>query len=140
MEKEKIKPYKKNAKKHPDMSAEKTAKKSVPGKPFTKGDPRINKEGRPKGAGISITTEIKRKLEEKPEGQDKATYLQLLIKRILKKAVIDGDTTTIKQIWNYIDGMPKQAIEHSGQININRLLDEINREKQKETGEQEMED
>lgn len=99
-----------------------------------------NPNGRPKGSGISITTEIKRKLEEKPEGQDKATYLQLLIKRILKKAVVEGDNHTIKQIWSYIDGMPKQEIKGEFTHNINDLLNEIDSGKQKETGEQGVED
>lgn len=66
-----------------------------------------NPDGRPKGSGISITTEIKRKLEEIPKGQ-KATYLELLINRIFKQAIQEGDNQMIKNIWNYIDGMPQQ--------------------------------
>jgi len=84
-------------------------------KPYT--DPKTGKfiegnpgGGRPKGSGISITTEIKKKLEEYPEGQ-KSTYLQLLINRILKQAIQDGDQQMIKQMWNYIDGMPKQSTD-----------------------------
>lgn len=69
-----------------------------------------NPEGRPKGAGISITTEIKRKLNE-VNPKHKATYLQLFIQRIMKKAIEDGDTRIIKEIWNYIDGMPKQSLD-----------------------------
>ena len=68
-----------------------------------------NPYGRPKGSGISITTELKRKLEEVPEGQ-KANYLQLLIQRIVKQAIVDGDQQMIKNIWNYVDGMPKQTM------------------------------
>ena len=78
--------------------------------PFEKDDPRINREGRPKGSGISITTAIKRELEKKPEGADKSTYLDLLVKRIMKKAIQEGDQQTIKQIWNYVDGLPKQDV------------------------------
>jgi hypothetical protein len=72
-----------------------------------------NPAGKPKGAGISITTEIKRKLEEIPKGQ-KSTYLQLLIARIMKQAIQDGDQQMIKNIWNYIDGMPVQRNIHEG--------------------------
>ena len=81
-------------------------------KKFKEGNPG---GGRPKGAGISITTEIKKKLGEIPEGQ-KATYLQLLINRIMKQAIQDGDQQMITKIWNYVDGMPKQPLEHSGEI------------------------
>lgn len=67
--------------------------------------------GRPKG--VSITAKIKEKLLEVPEGQE-ITYLDALIKKIFKKAIADEDPQMIKQLWNYIDGMPPQPIEHSG--------------------------
>jgi len=64
--------------------------------------------GRPEGAGISITTEIKRKLEEmNPE--TKKTNLQTLLEVILESATKKKDHQMIKQIWNYIDGMPHQS-------------------------------
>jgi hypothetical protein len=80
-----------------------------------------NPNGRPKGSGISITTEIKRKLEEVPEGQ-KSTYLELLINRILKQAIQDGDTQMIKQVWAYIDGMPVQPNAEIPQDKIDDYL------------------
>lgn len=95
----------------------KTAKKQQVGVPFTKDDPRINREGRPKGSGISITTEIKKKLAKVPKGQ-KATYLQLLINRIFKQAIQDGDQQMIKNIWNYVDGLPNQPHGVTGSITI----------------------
>lgn len=64
-----------------------------------------NPAGRPPGS-VSITAEIKKKLQEVPEGQQKS-YLDLLINRIVKQAVVDGNEQMIKQIWNYIDGNPK---------------------------------
>lgn len=69
-----------------------------------------NPNGRPKGSGISITTEVKKKLAEIPEGQ-KATYLQLLISRIMKQAISEGDQQMITRIWNYVDGMPQQKTD-----------------------------
>ena len=69
-----------------------------------------NPKGKPRGTGISITTEIKRMLEKCPDGQ-KATYLQLLLNRILKKAIQEGDQQMITRIWNYVDGMPPQTID-----------------------------
>ena len=69
-----------------------------------------NPAGRPKGSGLSITTEIKRELDKIPQGQ-KATNLQLLIKKILKLAIEEDDKVMIKNIWNYVDGLPKQSTE-----------------------------
>ena len=54
---------------------------------------------------ISITAEIKKKLHEIPEGQQK-TYLELLVNRIIKQAVVDGHEEMIMQIWNYIYSPP----------------------------------
>ena len=54
---------------------------------------------------ISITAKIKKKLNEIPEGQQK-TYLELLVNRIIKQAVVDGDEEMIMQIWSYLDSPP----------------------------------
>ena len=69
---------------------------------------RINRNGRPKG--ISITEIVKKALEEKPKG-GKETYAELIKKRILNKAIVEGDIQMLKAIWSYIDGMPSQKIE-----------------------------
>ena len=81
-----------------------------------------NSEGRPVGsgtAGVSITNELKKKLLECPEGEDKRTYLQLVILKILAKALKEGDTQILKQIWAYIDGMPKQEMKLDGEFILN---------------------
>ena len=44
-------------------TADLTAKKQPTGRPFVKGDPRINREGRPEGS-VSIVEGIKRMLME----------------------------------------------------------------------------
>lgn len=71
-----------------------------------------NPEGKPEGT-ISIVGSLKKRLNEVPTGHKK-TYLELLIDRILQKAISEGDSQIIKQIWNYVDGMPKQHWESQG--------------------------
>lgn len=85
--------------------------------PFTKGDPNINREGRPVGAK-SFTTKVKEALEKIAEGKD-FTYEEALVKAVLHKAIVDKDPTMMRLIWNYLDGMPMQDISHTGNITIN---------------------
>ena len=77
-----------------------------------------NPAGKPEGAGIgfSITRLVKEELEKIPEEAKEAgqTYASLLIKKILIKAIQDGDTAMINKIWEYMDGKPKQPIEVEG--------------------------
>jgi len=65
-------------------------------------------EGRTVGSGLSLTTEMKRKLAEVPKGS-KASNLEMLIEKIFDMALKEKNEQIIKQIWNYIDGMPKQS-------------------------------
>ena len=69
---------------------------------------------------ISITTEIKKKLHEIPEGQQK-TYLELLVNRIIKQAVVDGNEEMIMQIWDYIYSPPGPEAAASPVVNIDIL-------------------
>lgn len=94
-----------------------------------------NPNGRPKGT-VSITDAIRRKLEEMAplaNNEEKRTYLEVLIVRIMNKAIVDGDQQMITRIWNYIDGMPKQSIEHSGKMSLEEFLSE-NKNDGSETG------
>lgn len=91
--------------------------------PFVKDDPRINREGRPKGStGISITKLVKDELE-KVEPKTQKTWGELVIRRILLKATNEGDTQMLKAIWAYIDGMPKQNLE-SINTNLNTEIED----------------
>jgi hypothetical protein len=94
--------------KNADISAQKQQERTI-GRPWEKGQSG-NPAGRPPGS-VSITAEIKRKLQEVPDGQQKS-YLELLINRILKQAVVDGNEQMIKQIWSYIDGTPRPSENH----------------------------
>jgi hypothetical protein len=71
-----------------------------------------NPNGRPKGS-FSLVEMIKRKLQEVPEGKDK-TYAEYFIEQLMKKSVIEGDTSTMKDIINRVDGMPRQNIGVDG--------------------------
>jgi len=104
--------------KNADISAQKQQERVI-GKPWEKGQSG-NPAGRPPGS-VSITAEIKRKLQEVPEGQQKS-YLELLINRILKQAVVDGNEQMIKQIWSYIDGPPgEKSIMQINLLNKNSM-------------------
>ena len=78
--------------------------------PFKKGnDPRRNLAGRPVGAR-NFTTKVREALEKIADGED-YTHEEAFIKSLLKKATEDGDGPTQKLIWNYLDGMPAQAVD-----------------------------
>ena len=68
-----------------------------------------NPLGRPKGS-VSIVSLIREKLEEIPEGQKKR-YADLLVDRIFIKALKEGDTATIRDIIDRIDGKPVQPTD-----------------------------
>ena len=71
-----------------------------------------NPNGRPKGA-VSVTEAIKRILQkELPEAtnEEKRTYLDQIVQKIMDKA-LSGDEKMLKNIWNYIDGMPQQSTD-----------------------------
>ena len=75
---------------------------------------------------------IKHKLQEIPEGKDR-TYAEDFVEQIMKKSVIEGDTSMMKDMINRVDGMPRQNIGLDGgaeglPINIlnNVLSNDIN--------------
>lgn len=68
-----------------------------------------NPAGRPPGAR-NFTTKVREALEKIAEGKD-YTYEEAFIKSILKKGIVDGDASTQRLIWNYLDGMPQQKTD-----------------------------
>jgi len=64
-----------------------------------------NPGGRPKGS-VNLTTILKKKLKECPEGEEK-TYGELFIDRLIELAIIEKNINAYKLIMNYIDGLPK---------------------------------
>lgn len=88
--------------------------------PFTKGDPNINRNGRPKG--ISITEMVKEALEKVDlKDDEKRTRADMVVQKIYDKAVVEGDTAMLKAIWAYIDGQPKQESQVNGFIEVKGL-------------------
>ena len=70
-----------------------------------------NPKGRPK-TGNSLAELMREFLQQAPPDQKK-TYQQLFIDKTYHKAVVEGDVAAIKLIWSYIDGMPKQSVDHT---------------------------
>ncbi|PIU58462.1 MAG: hypothetical protein COS89_00255 [Deltaproteobacteria bacterium CG07_land_8_20_14_0_80_38_7] len=86
-------------------------------------------EGNKGGPGrpvFSLISMLKAELQKCPEGQDKRTYADMLIQRIMKKAISDGDDQQIKNILQYVEGMPRQGIDmkHQGKITLEEFLNE----------------
>lgn len=81
---------------------------------FKKGEVH-NPNGRPP-KGYSITEWFKEMLNSKPEVKD------AIGKSIMTKA-LEGDVTAQKMVWQYMDGMPKQAIDGQMEIKISNLDD-----------------
>lgn len=78
--------------------------------PFSKGDPNINRKGRPPRAW-SMSDLIEDALEELDQDQG-MTYKVIVAKKLATMAA-GGDLLAIKEINDRIDGKPKQAIDHT---------------------------
>lgn len=76
--------------------------------PFKKGyDPRRNTTGKNKGS-VSITRLVREGLKEIGKGETEA-YEILLRRKILAKAVKEGNEKMIQLVWAYMDGQPKNT-------------------------------
>src|SRR3990167_3499901 len=80
-----------------------------------------NPAGRPKGAR-SFTTKVREALMKIADGKD-YTNEAAFIRSILKKAIEEGDASTQKLIWNYLDGLPHQTVDTTVEFNPKPLLD-----------------
>lgn len=81
-----------------------------------------NPAGRPEGT-VSLTTLVRSKLREIPLGQVKS-YAEQLVDKIISKAVVDGNDVMLKEIWHYMDGMPKNTVSiDADKESIEKLTD-----------------
>ena len=77
-------------------------------KPFKKGfDPRRHLTGKPVGT-VSITKLVREGLKKIGKGESEP-YEELLTKKILTKAIRDGNEKIIQLVWAYMDGAPKNT-------------------------------
>ena len=83
----------------------------------------LNPNGKPKGTR-HLSTMLETMLEELAEGS-KDSYKVLLNKRVIKKAIADGDDRMIEHIWDRIEGKPPQKIENTNiEVPYDSLSDE----------------
>ena len=82
-----------------------------------------NPAGLPKGTR-HLSSMLEKMLEEIAEGS-KDSYKVLLNKRVIKKAIADGDDRMIEHIWDRIEGKPPQKIENTNiEVPYDSLSDE----------------
>ena len=79
-------------------------------KPFVKGnDPRRNTDGANRGSKW-LTTKLELALTKLGEGNSEP-YDEMLIKRVMKKAIVEGDMRAIEHIWNRLEGGTAHALD-----------------------------
>ena len=87
----------------------------MPANGFDKRPQDINRKGRPK-KGRALTELMREYLNREITDKDgnNVKYKELFIQQVLKKAIA-GDPVYAKLVMNYIDGMPKQQHEITGE-------------------------
>jgi hypothetical protein len=88
---------------------------------FKPGDPRINRKGRPK-KGQSVTDILNWELDQKrtflTAESEKIGVIkrQVLAKKLLAKAIDEGDFAAMRYVIDRVDGTPKQSIDVSAEV------------------------
>lgn len=79
--------------------------------PFKKGDPNINRKGRPPTG--NAWAELLRAVGEEKEPKTGKKFKELVSKRLWIECV-NGNIGAIRELFNRMEGLPKQAIKHEG--------------------------
>ena len=90
---------------------------------FEKGDPRINRKGRPK-KGKSLTELLAKALKQ--ERADGEKNKEVLAETLIRLAIEERNMAAIRYIYDRVDGKPKETVELTdGAIDI-RLREIMN--------------
>jgi hypothetical protein len=92
------------------------------GKPFEKGDARINRRGRPK-KGQALTDILNYKLDQK-DGNGKLQR-EAVAEKLIGLA-LEGDMTAIRYVMDRVDGRPKETVSLEGMAIEAKLLEVFN--------------
>ena len=98
--------------------------------PFVKGDPNINRNGRPKGS-VSVVDAIRKKLKEHVKGQEdmlpseKKTYLDKLVESYLDKGINKQSDKILVDVIDRIDGRSQESIDITSEGNRIGMPDTI---------------
>lgn len=106
--------------------AHNSAKKLPRGKPFEKGDERINRGGRPKK---KITTEaMEEMLEEKlNDPVERQAFKEAMWAKLIGKGVVS--TMLLQQVQDRTEGKIVQPVDVSGSIDIGSILESFRKRK-----------
>jgi len=94
----------------------KTARKKTRGKPFAKGNPFAfkpgqsgNPAGRPRD---TVTPHLRELVRMRHSEKDGVTYGEMVARSLLTRAIV-GDVQAIREVFDRLEGKPRQAIDVS---------------------------